>query len=72
MKNILLSIQDSKFPLFIEFIKTLNYVDINEPDQEDAKECTLARFKDAVDELKLIQQGKINTISAKKFKNNSL
>ncbi|WP_342265004.1 hypothetical protein [Cardinium endosymbiont of Philonthus spinipes] len=65
MKYITLSIKDNKYQPFIEFIKTLDFVKVE--DHEGAKRATLTKFKNALEEVKLFRQGKLNMISEQDF-----
>ncbi|WP_243018436.1 MULTISPECIES: hypothetical protein [Candidatus Cardinium] len=65
MKYITLAIKDNKYQPFIKFIKTLDFVKVE--DNEDSKGSTLIKFKNALEELKLFQQEKLNMISEEGF-----
>jgi len=65
MKYITLAIKDNKYQPFIKFIKTLDFVQVK--DSGDPKELTLIKFKDALEELKLFQKGKLEMISEEDF-----
>ena len=65
MKYITLAIKDNKYHPFIKFIKTLDFVRVE--DSEDAKKVTIMKFKNALEELKLFQQGKSEMISEEDF-----
>jgi len=58
MKQITLNIEDAKFKFFMELIKSLDFVQIEE-DNGDSKEEILASLSQAIEEVKLIKQGKL-------------
>ena len=64
MKQVTLNIADNKFKTFLEFIKTLDYVRI-----EDSKEKALDELQNSLKQVKLMQEGKLPKQSAKDFFN---
>jgi cystathionine beta-lyase family protein involved in aluminum resistance len=64
MKQITLNISDNKFHAFLEFIKTLDYVKIQEPDKK-----SLAELQSSLNQVKLMQEGKIEKQSVEDFLN---
>lgn len=64
MKQLTLNIADSKFKAFLEFIKTLDYVKV-----EDVEEKALEELQSSLDQVKLIKEGKLPKQSAKEFLN---
>jgi len=64
MKQLTLNIADSKFKTFLEFIKTLDYVKV-----EDVEEKALEELQSSLDQVKLIKEGKLPKQSAKEFLN---
>jgi hypothetical protein len=64
MKQLTLNIVESKFQAFLEFIKTLDYVEIPEADKK-----ALAELQQSLNEVKLMQEGKIEKQSAEDFLN---
>ena len=64
MKQLTLNIADSKFKTFLEFIKTLDYVKV-----EDVEEKALEELQRSLDQVKLIKEGKLPKQSAKEFLN---
>lgn len=62
MKQITLNIADSKFKAFLEFIKTLDYVKV-----EDVEEKALEELQSSLNQVKLMQDGKLSKQSAKDF-----
>jgi hypothetical protein len=64
MKQITLNIADSKFKVFLEFIKTLDYVKV-----EDVEEKALEELQNSLKQVKLMQEGKLPKQSAKDFLN---
>ena len=63
MKQITLNIDESKFKVFLSFIKTLDYVSVS-----DEKEISLEQQQEAEKRLKLVQEGKMKTRSWKEAK----
>ena len=59
MKQLTLNIVDSKFQAFLEFIKTLDYVEIPEADKK-----SLDELQNSLNEVKMMQEGKIEKQSA--------
>lgn len=64
MKQLTLNIVDSKFKAFLEFIKTLDYVEIPEADTRSLEE-----LKNSLKQVKMMQEGKIKKQSAEDFLN---
>lgn len=64
MKQITLNINDNKFHAFLEFLKTLDYVKIQEPDKK-----SLAELQSSLNQVKLMQEGKIEKQSVEDFLN---
>lgn len=61
MKQITLNIADSKFAAFVEFIKTLDYVKVQEDDND------LNALQESLHQVKLIKEGKLPKTSIKEF-----
>lgn len=64
MKQLTLNIAESKFKAFLEFIKTLDYVKV-----EDIEEKALEELQNSLTQVKLIQKGRLPKQSAKDFLN---
>jgi len=64
MKQVTLTIADSKFKAFLEFIKTLDYVKV-----EDAEGKALEELQSSLNQVKLMQEGKLPKQTAKDFLN---
>lgn len=64
MKQLVLTIDDNKFQAFLEFIKTLDYVKV-----EDKKENALQELQSSLNQVKLMQEGKLPKQSANDFLN---
>ena len=64
MKQITLSVNDTKFPFFMELINSLDFVKV-EQEQGDSKQAIIKNLTKGIKELKSIQEGKTT-------KNNSL
>jgi hypothetical protein len=64
MKQITLNIKESKFHAFIEFIKTLDYVEIPE-----AEKKSLSELQDSLNQVRMLKEGKIKKQSADDFLN---
>lgn len=62
MKQITLHIADSKFKAFLEFIKTLDYVKV-----ENSEEKALEELQSSLKQVKLMKEGKLPKQSAKDF-----
>lgn len=68
MKQIVLNVNEGKYPFFIELIKNLDFVQIDQEEgdsRKDIEENLAKAFKD----LKRYKQGKLKTTSAKDFLN---
>ncbi len=69
MKKITLSVNDTKFPFFMELINSLDFVKV-EQEQGDSKEAIIKNLTAGIKELKSIQEGKtIKSNSLKEFLN---
>lgn len=64
MKQLTLYINDSKFQAFLEFIKTLDYVEVPEADKK-----SLTELQKSLNQVKMMQEGKIEKQSANEFLN---
>ena len=64
MRQLTLNISDSKFNTFLEFIKTLDYVEVPEVDGK-----ALNELQGSLNQVKLMQEGKIEKQSAEDFIN---
>lgn len=62
MKQLTLTISDNKFNAFLEFIKTLDYVKV-----EDIEETAMEELKNSLRQVKLMRDGKLPKQSAKEF-----
>jgi hypothetical protein len=64
MKQLTLNISDSKFHTFLEFIKTLDYVEVPEADKK-----SLSELQNSLNQVKMMQEGKTEKQSANDFLN---
>ena len=64
MRQLTLNISDNKFRTFLEFIKTLDYVEVPEVDKQ-----ALGELQGSLNQVKLMQEGKIEKQSAEDFLN---
>jgi hypothetical protein len=62
VKQLTLTISDNKFNAFLEFIKTLDYVKV-----EDIEETAMEELKNSLRQVKLMRDGKLPKQSAKEF-----
>ena len=64
MKQITLTIADNKFKTFLEFIKTLDYVKV-----EEVEDKALEELQSSLKQVKLMKEGKLPKQSAQDFLN---
>ena len=64
MRQITLNIKDNKFSTFLEFVKTLDYVEVPEVDKK-----ALSELQNSLNQVKLMREGKIEKQSASDFLN---
>jgi hypothetical protein len=64
MKQLTLIISENKFNAFLEFIKTLDYVEVPEPGKK-----SMGELQNSLSQVKLMQEGKIEKQSAQDFIN---
>jgi hypothetical protein len=64
MKQLTLNIADSKFNAFLEFIKTLDYVKV-----EDEEQTAIKELQNSLKQVQLMQEGKLAKQSATDFLN---
>ena len=64
MKQLTLNINDNKFHAFLKFIKTLDYVEVPEVNKK-----VLDELQNSLNQVKLMQESKIEKQSAKDFLN---
>lgn len=67
MKRVTLYIKEGKFRFFMELIRSLDFVQVEE--EGDSKEAILSNIKAGLEEVKLAKQGKLKTTPAKEFLN---
>jgi len=67
MRQVTLNIADSKFEAFLEFIKTLDYVKVEE--DGDSEEEIVANLKQGFKEMKLYKEGKLKGTPLNDFLN---
>jgi len=66
MQQITLNITDNKFSAFIEFIKTLDYVEIQKYNEVSK---VLGELQNSLKQVKQMREGKIPKQTAKEFLN---
>ncbi len=66
---ITLDINDNKAPAFLNFIKSLDFIKVEDKSDEPTKEDILKSIKDGLTEVKLHSEGKIKLQSARDFLN---
>jgi predicted RNA-binding protein Jag len=64
MKQLTLNIADNKFKAFLEFIKTLDYVKVEEAEDKASEE-----LQSSLNQIKLMKEGKVPKQAAKDFLN---
>ena len=64
-----LNINRNKLPFFFELINNFDFVKIETEDIEPSKEEILAGIKQGLEEVKLIEQGKLKSTPLKQFLN---
>ncbi|MCK5208978.1 MAG: hypothetical protein KAQ62_21320 [Cyclobacteriaceae bacterium] len=64
MKQVTLNIAENKFKTFLEFIKTLDYVKV-----EDIDEQALEELQNSLKQVRLMKEGKLPKQSAQEFLN---
>jgi len=64
MRQLTINISDNKFQTFLEFIKTLDYVEVPE-----AEKKYLEELQNSLTQIKLMQEGQIEKQLAKDFLN---
>ncbi len=64
MKQLTLYVSDSKFYTFLEFIKTLDYVEVPEVDEK-----SISELQNSLNQVKMMKEGKLEKKSAKDFLN---
>ena len=62
MRQLTLNIKESKFQAFLDFIKTLDYVEIPQ-----AEKKALYEFQKSLKQVKLMQEGKIEKQTVEDF-----
>jgi hypothetical protein len=70
MKQVTLHIPEKKYQLFMEFVKSIDFIKkIDVEEQEPNKKQILQGIKQAVEEVNLIKAGKLKGINAKDLLN---
>ncbi|MGE0020531.1 MAG: hypothetical protein AB7S72_12745 [Draconibacterium sp.] len=64
MKQLTLYINESKFNAFLEFIKTLDYIEVPEADKKSLSELQIS-----FNQVKMMKEGKLEKQSANDFLN---
>jgi len=68
MKQITLHIKESKYKFFLELIKNLDFVQIQD-EEGDSKDEIMENLQQGFKELEAYKQGKLSTTSAQDFLN---
>jgi len=66
MKEVFLKVEEDKLQFFLELIKSLDFVQIQDY-EEDSKEEIEANVREGFEELQKYKKGKLKTTSAKDF-----
>lgn len=70
MRQVTLHIPDKKYPMFMELVKSIDFIKkIEEENEEPTKEKTLQGIKQAVKEVNLIKAGKLKARDARELIN---
>lgn len=70
MKQVTLHITEKKYPLFLDLVKSLNFVKkIELEEEEPTKEQVMEGIRQAVKEVNLIKAGKSKAVSLTDFLN---
>jgi hypothetical protein len=64
MKQLTLNISENNYHAFLEFMKTLDYVEVSEVNKK-----SLGELQNSLKQVKLMQEGKIEKQSAEDFLN---
>ncbi|NJM93856.1 MAG: hypothetical protein HC842_03600 [Cytophagales bacterium] len=64
MRQVTLNIPDNKFNVFFEFIKTLDYIKV-----EDVDEKALEGLQESLKQVKLMKEGKLPKQTVQEFLN---
>lgn len=67
MRKVTLKIPNDKFSFFMELIKNLGFVKIEEATEGDTNEEITNNLRQGFEEMKQIKEGKIKTTPAKDF-----
>lgn len=72
--KLVIDVKDSKAKLLLEFLRTLTYVKVelasaDKLDDPDEKAAILANVQEAVNEMKLVKEGKLKGRDAMEFLN---
>jgi hypothetical protein len=65
MRQVTLHIPDKKYPIFIELVKSINFIKKIEEDEEPTKKQILQGIKQAVKEMNLVKAGKLKARDAR-------
>ena len=68
MRQITLNVKDGKFQFFMELIKSLDFVQVEE-EHEDSKEEIVANLKEGFRQMKLHKEGKLKGTPFNNFLN---
>ena len=63
MKQVVLNINDNKFKAFLEFVRTLDYVEVLESDK------SFLELQNSLGQVKMMQEGKIEKQTVNDFLN---
>ncbi len=69
MRQVTLHIPDKKYTIFIELLKSIDFIKKIEETNEPTKEDVLEGIREAVQEVNLIKAGKLKGINAKDLLN---
>lgn len=69
MRQVTINIHDEKYPVFIELVKSLDFVEKIEEEQETSGKKVLKGLKQAVKEMNLINKGQLQARDARELIN---
>jgi hypothetical protein len=69
MKEVTLYIQENKFKFFMDIVRNFDFVKVADIDNGDSKEDIIDNIKTGLNEIKLIEKGKLKARPAKDFLN---
>ena len=66
MKQVVLQVEEDRYPFFMELVRSLEFIRVEEP-EEDSREEIIANLKQGFQEMKEYKEGNVSGTPLKDF-----